>query len=1041
MKQMRAKFIYRFSLLIVLVSCTSYLQAQNDFPFKDPDLPMDQRINDLISRMTIDQKIEQLHFDAPAIPALGVKNWGYWNEALHGVARHDEATVFPQVIGLGSTWNPELIKDMAVAIGKEARVFNNKSGKGLTYFSPTINVARDPRWGRTEEAYSEDPYLTGRMGVAFVEGLQSKEGTDYMLAAATVKHFVADNSEFQRSISSSYTDMRDLREYYFPAFKTSVEEAKTISVMSTYRGLNGIPNSANFWLLDNVLRKEWGFEGYVVSDCWAVSDIVNRQQYVTENEKAVQLSLLAGTDLNCGDYYIKHLKSAYNKAYVSEDDIDRALARVMKARFLLGDFDPDERVLWRSLPDDALNSPEHQQLALDLARESMVLFKNEGNTLPLEISSAKSFAVIGAKAEEPEYGGYTGYPNQAVTILQGIRYKLGAAQNGFETIKAERFHRGSYMKKIIDFSSFEKQNFKEGGRLHPVQVKNNDWMKFRDIDLGDGAVAISVNAATKGSGGIVELRLDALDGRVIGEVVVQNTGEWNKLENFVSKIKKSKGIHDIYLKFKGNGEVLFNFASFEFIPSKKDYVLTDTRVKVSYAKGCEVNSSDKSGFDEAIKIASENERVIFVYGTDLTVANEGLDPADLDVPSIQRELLKKIYEVNPNVILVMAVGFPLIIDWEKENIPAILGAWYGGQAQGTAVSDILFGDYNPGGKLAMTWYKSEDQLPSFTNYRIRKNNRTYQYFNEKVLFPFGYGLSYTEFEYTNLETNKSKFNDTDDIQVSIEIQNTGNFPGDEVVQLYYKDVESSVKTPLRKLVAFERVHLKPNESKIVKFRFPAKDLGFWSIKNNGFIIEPGLFKLMAGSSSEDIRLSQDVYIDGETYEQGIIRINAGGGYYKDNKDTEWMPDYGFDFGLHASTDYPTDNTDDPTIYQTARKKCDPSTVKKIEYPNSDYLYKWQYTTCDTTGLYYYFEVLNGKYDVILHFSELECLNENERIFNVEIEGEKLVNDLDIFKEVGFNSALTLSFSDIKVSDNYLNIDFIESIGFPCVSGIEIIPVD
>ncbi len=1013
------------------------LNAQDLKPFQNPDMPVDQRVDDLISRMTLDEKIGQLHFDAAAIPRLGLKQWGYWNEALHGVARWKEATVFPQVIGLGSTWDPTAIQKMAHVIGVEARVFNNQSGKGLTYFSPTINLARDPRWGRTEEAYSEDPYLTSRMGVAFVKGLQGND-TTYMLAGATVKHFVADNSEFQRSISSSFTDMRDLREYYMPAFRAAISEAQSVSIMCTYRGLNGIPNCANKWLLDKVLRNEWGFKGYVVSDCWAISDIVNRQHYVKENEKAVQLAMLAGTDLNCGDYYIKYLKSTYNKGYLKDKDIDQALHRVLKTRFRMGDMDPKEKVPYRMLSDTMVNCLAHQRLAEDIARKSLVLLKNE-HVLPLDKNKIKSIAVIGIKAEEPEYGGYTGFPNQAVTILQGIINKTGAAQDGFKKIKAERFHEGSYITKIIDFSTFEKQNTNNDGRIHVLEIKNNDWIMFRRIDFGDGAKTIQVNAASKIKGGMAEIRLDKKDGVLIGTVQIEESGDMKKLITSTAVISGAQGIHDVYITFKGSEEVFMNLESFTFIPVNEKYKLTETPVVVKYARGCDVINPDQSGFDEAIKIAKECDQVTFVYGTDLTVANEGQDPANLDVPAVQRALLQKIYAVNPNTILVKAVGFPLTISWEKENIPAILGAWFGGQAQGIAVADALFGDYNPGGKLPMTWYKSADQLPPFTNYRHRLHNRTYLYFTGDVIFPFGYGLSYTNFEYSNLNTEKDMYMDSDSLNISLDVKNTGTLAGDEVVQLYFQDVESSVKTPLKKLIAFKRVHLKVGETKTITFSFPVKDMGFWDIKRNDFIVETGWFKLMAGSSSQDVRLTKAVFVNGKKYEQGIIRINAGGDYYMDNTGKEWMPDYGFDFGSHTFTSAQIMNTTDPTIFQSCRKRCDSATVSKIDYPNADYLYKWQKTTCDTTPLNYYFEVLNGKYDVILYFAEIEEVKPGDRIFSIRIEGKVVIKNLDIMKEAGQNKALIKTIKGIDVKDQYLTIDFIENKGLPCVSGIEIIP--
>jgi beta-glucosidase len=1035
------KLFYKyFALSILMFVFLTRLNAQDIKPYRDTSLPIDKRVEDLISRMNIDEKIGQLHFDAAAIPRLGLNHWNYWSEAIHGVARWKEATVFPQVIGLGSTWNPELIQKMAHVIGIEARVFNNMDGKGLTYFSPTINLARDPRWGRTEEAYSEDPYLTAQMATSFVKGLQGNN-PDYILAGATVKHFLADNSEFQRSISSSYTDMRDLREYYMPAFESAIKQAQSISIMCTYRGLNGIPNSANKWLLNKVLRDEWGFKGYVVSDCWAISDIVTHQHYVEQNEKAVELAIHAGTDLNCGDYYIKYLKSTLEEGLIKESDIDLALSRVLKSRFMMGDLDPKEKVPYRNIPDTLLNCTGHQQLALELARQSIVLMKNDNNSLPLNKDRIKSIAVIGIKAEEPEYGGYSGYPNQAVSILQGIQYLTGAAQNGFSKLKAERFYEGSYITKIIDFSSFEKQDTSEYGRMHVLQIKNNDWFMFKNIDLADGAKAINATASCKGAGGSIEIRLDKKDGDVIGIFKVEDTGDWKALKTVSASIKKCEGIHDIYFSFKGADGIIFNLESFEFIPENLNYTLTKTPVTIKYARGCRVTGKDRSGFGEALKIAKECEKVIFVYGTDLTVSNEGLDPADLNVPAVQRELLQKVYAVNPNVVLVMAVGYPLIIDWEKNNIPAIAGVWYPGQAQGTAVADVLFGNYNPSGKLPMTWYKSVDQLPPFTNYRQRLHDRTYLYFKDDVLFPFGFGLSYTNFSYSNMKTDKETYSDKDTINVNIDIKNTGAVTGTEVVQLYYHEAGSSIKTPLKKLIRFQKIMLNPGEVRSLTFAVPVQDMGFWDIKRNAFSVETAKFKLMAGSSSADLRQMKDIFVNGKKYEQGIIRINCGGDYYVDKNNLEWMPDYGFDFGDYAFTEADIAGADGNAIFQSCRKRCDKDKVSKVNYPNSNYLYNWQCTTCDTTNLYYYFEVLNGKYKVNLYFSEIETDKDNERVFDVSIEGEKMITGLDIHKEAGYRTALVKHLNNIEVKDGYLNINFDEIKGFPCVSGIEIIPED
>ncbi len=1027
--------------LIIIIGVICLLLLILEFiPKKEANIPEDKRVDDLISRMTIDEKISQLHFEAASIPRLGIKDWVYLNEALHGVARFREATVFPQAIGLGSTWNPDLIGQMAHTIGIEARIFNNQTGKGLTYLSPTINNARDPRWGRTEESYSEDPYLTGRMGVAYVNGLQGSN-PDNLLAGATLKHFIADNSDFQRYYSSSYADMRDIREYYMPSFEAAVKEGRSLSVMCTYRGLNGVPNCANKWLLKKVLREEWGFKGFVVSDCGAISDIVNKQHYVKEDEKAVQQAMLAGTDLDCGDYYLKYLKSAYEKGYINQSDIDTSLKRVLESRFRLGDFEPKGKRYYDNISDNLLNSDIHQLLALDIARESIVLMKNSNHTLPLKSNEAESIAVIGIKADDPEYGGYSGYPNQAITLLQGIQHKVGAGADGFRKIKAERFYNGSYIQKTIDYSIFEKADTTESDKIHMLQIKDKDWIMFKDIDLANGAKAFNLFAACEGNCGKAEIRLDKKESEPIVIVKVSDTGGWNIVQKFTAEIPEKNGIHDIYLSFIGDQDTLFNLESISFVPVKKNYTPTKTPVIVRYAKGSYVIGFDRSGFDEAIKIADESDKVIFVYGTDLRIAHEDLDRTSLDVPGLQRELLQKVLAVNPNVILVLSVGFPISIDWEKENIPAILGVWYPGQAQGTAVSDVLFGDYNPGGKLTMTWYKSADQLPDFASYKIRKNNRTYLYFKGDVLYPFGYGLSYTTFEYTNIKTDKLNYDDNENITLTFNIKNTGDVAGDEIAQLYYHDEESSVKTPIAKLIRFERVNIKPGETKTVSFTFPVQEMSYWDIKRNAMIVETGEFSLMVGSSSKDFKLTKEVFVYGKKYEQGIIRINAGGDYYIDDKGAEWMPDYGFTSGNFAST---TDNVAgvvDPTIFQSCRKSCDIASMPIFEDPNGQLLSDWYHKVCNTTVLHYDFEVLDGIYDINFYFSEIEDKKLGDRIFDIEVEGKKVYPDLDIYKEAGSKKALIKQLKGIIVNDRYLDIDFKVKKSLPCVAGIEIIPVN
>jgi len=766
-------------VLIVLITMLTACTSENNPPYKNPELGVDVRVDDLVSRMTIEEKVSQMSHLAPAIERLGVvaydpnfdnpyiektvteedlvyrqnrpwenhEHWeggcqagGYWNEAIHGVGRAGLATQFPQVIALGSTWNPELIQKMSDVASSEARIHNNVYGKKLTYWSPTINILRDPRWGRNEESYSEDPYLLSRMAVAFVKGFQGDDPR-YLKAVATAKHFAANNSEYNRHTGSSDVSERWLREYYLPAFKAAVTEAGVESIMSAYNRVNGTPASANSWLLDDVLRNEWGFKGHVVSDCGAVSDVVTRQKYEDDPEKAVAMTAKAGTDLECETcgldqfYYDKYLLSAYNKGYIAEEDIDKNVKRVFRARFLLGEFDPPENVPFTKIPKEELDSKEHRQLALEVARESIVLLKNarlpgqEDKTLPLDANSIRRIAVIGPNANKVELGGYSGTPSVSISPLDGIRTKLEG--------KAE----------VV---------FEQGCSI--------------------------------------------LGKEYIG---------WDE--------EKNEGIYNVL--------------------------------------------DEKQSIKDAAALAASSDVAVVVLGTDLSVADEHADAANLNLPGNQLELVQKVTTANENTIVVLINGIALTTNWIDENVPAVVEAWYAGQAGGTAIADVLFGDYNPGGKLPVTFYKEVESLPHLGDYDITKG-RTYWFNEAEPLYPFGHGLSYTTFAYDNLtvEENSSTTNAVD-LNVSVEINNSGDVTGDEVVQLYVRDTASSVIQPIKRLRAFERVALDPGETKKVSFELKNEDFSYWDESKKDWSIEAGEFEIMIGSSSEDIRLKASLTIN------------------------------------------------------------------------------------------------------------------------------------------------------------------------------------
>lgn len=764
----------RISIIILIAILFSRC---NKLPvYLDSSEDLEKRVEDLVSRMTIEEKISQMSHLAPAIPRLNViayepnfhnplmkeehpdytpevaeerkqkRTWenielweggcldgGWWNEALHGVARSGLATSFPQSVGLGSTWNPELIKEMADVISTEARVHNNVYGKKLTYWSPTINILRDPRWGRNEESYSEDPFLLSQMASSFVKGFQG-EDPDYLKAIATVKHFVANNSEFNRHNGSSDVSERMLREYYLPAFKSAIVEGGAMSIMTAYNAINCVPASANTWLLDSILRSEWDFKGYVVSDCGAISDVSNVHKYETDKEKAVAATVIAGTDLECETceteqfMYDKYLLNAYKKGYISEEQIDKAVKRLFRARMLLGEF--DEQVPFRNINEDKLDSKEHRELALNLAHESLVLLKNEDNFLPLDESKLNSIAVIGPNADIAELGGYSGSPSVLITPLEGIKELVGKN----------------------------------------IQIKYQIGCKVTDK---------------------VEV-------------------DWDD--------EKDQGIYE--------------------------------------------NINEDKTIASAVELAASSDVAILFVGTNLSIANEAADRKDLNLPGNQLRLIQEVYKVNKNTIVVLINGMPLSVNWVNENVPAIIEAWYPGQAGGKAIADVLFGKYNPGGKLPVTFYKNSDDLPDLADYDITKGH-TYWFFQGEVLYPFGHGLSYTNFEYSNISINSNQFttSNLEEVNVTCTIKNIGRVKGDEVVQLYISDVESSVIQPIKKLRGFERVSLEQGESKTLNFGLDKRDFSFWNEKINDWDIEPGEYEILVGSSSEDIRMSAKVIIE------------------------------------------------------------------------------------------------------------------------------------------------------------------------------------
>ncbi len=850
----------RLSILAAALTVAAGVQAET-FPYQDESLPPTERAADLVSRMTLEEKINQVGHGTDAVMRLGVKDYNYWNEALHGVARSGLATSFPSSKAMSATWDLQLIFQTATAISDEARIYNNDKGKGLIYWCPTINMSRDPRWGRDEENYGEDPFLTGKIAVEYIKGMQGDDPKHYK-TIATAKHFVANNYERGRRSTSSDVDERSFREYYLPAFEMAVKEGNVRSVMSAYNAINGIPCGASHELLIDILRDEWGFDGFVTSDCGAVEDVFLRHKYVATGAEASAVSMLNGEDLNCGDTFQLYCKEAIEKGLMTEADLDKALTRVFAARFSVGEFDKKGNVSWTSIPSSKLNCKEHQELALKAARESIVLLKNADNFLPL--SPSKTVAVIGPLANTVSLGGYSGSPTVLTSPFEGIAAKLNYdASDG--TVQFEDCDLQSV--KSSDKRLSHEANGSSGNLGY---IYNADWVGFSDVHLGANCTRLDVyHGAKNNNPTIARFYLDQIDDTPEAEVTCPVTGNWSKYTVTTVDIDPAvwNGSHTIFVKFEGGTDgdkYCANMDWFRAYDPDMENPLEEQGPVYLY-KACEVtgNISD-ANYQRALEIASKADVVVFAGGTNLEVSDESNDRSSLNLPGDQQKLLEGIYSVNPNVVLLLQTCSSMTIPWAQEHLPAIVEAWYGGQAQGAAIADVLYGDYNPSGKLTSTWYASLADLPSsMQQYDIKKAGYTYMYHNKTPLYPFGYGLSYTTYEYSDFVVSSDKLGRDETIEATVTIKNTGDRQGAEIVQLY-AHCNSSIERPKLQLVGFARVELEPGEAKSVTIPLKHEQLAYFNTQTQTFDVEEGSVELYAAASSADLRLHQTINTEGAT---------------------------------------------------------------------------------------------------------------------------------------------------------------------------------
>ncbi|HKI45989.1 MAG TPA: glycoside hydrolase family 3 C-terminal domain-containing protein [Balneolales bacterium] len=847
-----------------LIGLPKRFEALSESFFNSTDLKQDpelsKRVDELISKMTLREKISQMQYDAPAIPRLNIPAYNWWNEGLHGVARAGLATVFPQAIGMASTWNTDLMHRVSTAISDEARAKHSAFLKrdihsiytGLTFWSPNINLVRDPRWGRGQETYGEDPYLTGHIAVAFIRGMQGDD-PKYLKLVATSKHFAlySGPEPARHDINVKASDY-DLYDTYLPAFRTTIDEANVQSVMCAYNSFRGYPCCGNNVLLHRILREQWKFDGYVVSDCWAISDFVSGHHASDNAKEAAALALKRGTDLNCGVTF-KHLDESVKAGLVNESEIDKALHRLFTARFRLGMFDDPSEVPFANLPYSVVDSEDHRQLALQMARESIVLLKNEPAApgtkpiLPLP-KDLNSLAVIGPNADDYDLmlGNYHGTPSDLVTPLEAIRFKVSAVTEVKYAQGCELVEGFPHMVRVP--SEYLSPSNGKGKGLYGEYFDNQDWKGEPAISRVDHDVHFIWLDNTP-----VNHKMAAkFSARWTGTIKAPKTGKY------------AIGIsaHNIgRMYFEGERKIDFNnehepeLRSFEADLTKgKEY-----KIKIEFANyGADPqirlmwSIPNENMLEEAVEAAKSSDAVLMFLGLSPRLEGEemkvdldgfnGGDRTKLTLPETQIELIKKVQAVGKPTVLVLLTGSAVSFAWARDHTPAIIQSWYGGEAGGPALADVLFGDFNPGGRLPFTIYETADDLPPFEDYDMK--NRTYRYYEGKPFYPFGYGLSYTHFSYSNLQL-PSSVETGKDAEFSVVVRNDGNSDGDEVVQIYLSYPGAKSKAPIRALKGFTRIHLKPGESQAVAFKLKAEDLALVNMRGEREI-HPGAITVHAG---------------------------------------------------------------------------------------------------------------------------------------------------------------------------------------------------
>ena len=859
-------------LLTLLFSAATLTISAQSLPYQNPQLTPEQRADDLLPRLTLAEKVRLMMDTSPAIERLGIPQFQWWNEALHGIGRNGYATVFPITMGMAASWDDKLLHQVFTAVSDEARAKaqqakrsgNIKRYQSLSFWTPNINIFRDPRWGRGQETYGEDPYLTSKMGLAVVRGLQGytydgKPLSDYKKLLACAKHFaVHSGPEWNRhSFNVEQLPERDLWETYLPAFKALVKEGEVAEVMCAYQRIDGEPCCANARYERQILRDEWGFQGLITSDCGAINDfyVPGRHDYSKDAAEAAAKGVLAGTDVECGSVY-RRLPDAVKRGDISEADINRSLRRLLIARFQLGDFDNDNLVSWTKIPESVIASKQHKQLALDMARKSIVLLKNTerspligeaasaggAKTPVLPLSKDARIVVMGPNANDSVmmWGNESGYPTRTITVLEGINKK-----------SSTQYIPGCGLTRNEAFES------RFGEITSPLGSKGMQATYYNNIEMkGTPATTVTLTQPIRLSNGgntvfAPGVNLEQFSARLDGTFIPTRD------ETLVFNISG-----DDKIRLLVNGDTLVNIWS---VRHRIQGAKKELSVKAGQHYRLQIDYVQEAGYgalnfdiiskvtptpEELLAQIGQTETVVFVGGISPSLEGEemrvsepgfkGGDRTSIELPQAQRDVLQMLHKAGKKVIFVCCSGSAIALQPEIESCDAIIQWWYGGEQGGTALADVLFGDYNPSGKLPVTFYKSTDDLPDFEDYTM--SNRTYRYFTGEPLFPFGHGLSYTTFQYgTPVYKNG---------QLSITVKNTGSRKGLETVQVYFRHLADK-QGPQKTLCAYQQVALEPGQSKTVAIALPRQSFEGWDVKTNTMRVVPGSYELMVGSSSAD----------------------------------------------------------------------------------------------------------------------------------------------------------------------------------------------